>query len=232
MLDRGLFLSLQAIHRQLAAMPQDLYLIRLIHHATRRAFPGERLWTATQLAKDSTVRFLRLRNREGCDIYIQPYATDWNAGYILLDLDHGDPAALERMRANGHEPCVVLQTSPGRLQAWIQISASPLEPAVATAIARQLASAYGGDRASADGRHLGRLAGFTNQKPARRTLAGYAPVGEGRRHPGWFGAASRRSAAGGTSLGGAAPADLQRRLELAGRWYHRLAGTPPLLSAS
>lgn len=175
MLDRGLFLSLQAIRRQLAAMPQDLYLIRLIHHATRRAFPGERLWTATQLVKESTVRFLRLRNREGCDIYIQPYATDWNAGYILLDLDHGDPAALERMRANGHEPCVVLQTSPGRLQAWIQISASPLEPAVATAIARQLASAYGGDRASADGRHLGRLAGFTNQKPARLQHNGYAP---------------------------------------------------------
>ena len=47
MLDRGLFLSLQAIRRQLAAMPQELYLIRLIHHATRRAFPGERLWTAT-----------------------------------------------------------------------------------------------------------------------------------------------------------------------------------------
>jgi hypothetical protein len=47
MLDRGLFLTLQAIRRQLAAMPYDLYLVRLIHHATRRAFPGERLWTAT-----------------------------------------------------------------------------------------------------------------------------------------------------------------------------------------
>ena len=46
MLDRGFFLTLQAISRQLAAMPYDLYLIRLIHHATRRAFPGERLWTA------------------------------------------------------------------------------------------------------------------------------------------------------------------------------------------
>jgi hypothetical protein len=28
--------------------PQDLYLVRLIHHATRTAFPGERLWTAAQ----------------------------------------------------------------------------------------------------------------------------------------------------------------------------------------
>ena len=49
MFDRGLYISLQAIRRQLAAMPQDLYLVRLIHYATRRAFPGERLWTATQL---------------------------------------------------------------------------------------------------------------------------------------------------------------------------------------
>lgn len=173
--DRGLSLSLPAIRRQLAAMPHDLYLVRLIHHATRRAFPGERLWTAAQLIKESTVRFLRIRNREGCDVYLQPYAENLNAGYILLDLDHAHPAALELMWANGHEPCVVLQTSPGHLQAWIRVSSAPLEPAVATAIARQLAHAYRGDSASADWRHLGRLAGFTNQKPLRCQLNGYAP---------------------------------------------------------
>ena len=32
-----------------------------------------------------------------------------------------------------------------------------------------------GDLASTDWRHLGRLAGFTNQKPQRRTPGGYAP---------------------------------------------------------
>ena len=135
MFDRGLFLSLYAIRRQLAAMPHDLYLVRLIHHATRMAFPGERLWTAAQLGQESTVRFLRMRNREGCDVYLQPYAEDRNSGYILLDLDHTDAATLERMRVNGHQPCVVLQTSPGHLQAWIQVSAVCLEPATATTIA-------------------------------------------------------------------------------------------------
>jgi hypothetical protein len=175
MFDRGLFLSLRGIRRQLAAMPHDLYLVRLIHDATRTAFPGERLWTAAQLGQESTVRFLRIRNREGCDVYVQPYADNRNAGYILLDLDHPDAATLERMRANGHQPCVVLQTSPGHLQAWIQVSAVCLEPAVATAIARQLAHTYRGDLASADWRHLGRLAGFTNQKPLRRQNNGYAP---------------------------------------------------------
>jgi len=175
MFDRGLFLSSHAIRRQLAAMPQDLYLVRLIHHATRRAFPGERLWTAAQLGQLSTVQFLRIRNREGCDVYIQPYAENRNAGYILLDLDRGNATTLERMHGNGHQPCVVLQTSPGHLQVWIQVSAVCLEPATASAIARQLALTYGGDLASADWRHLGRLAGFTNQKPLRRQSNGYAP---------------------------------------------------------
>jgi hypothetical protein len=69
---------------------------------------------------------------------------------------------------------VVLQTSPGHLQAWIRVSTFPLEPAAATAIGKHLACAYQGDLASTDWRHLGRLAGFTNQKPQRRT-DGYAP---------------------------------------------------------
>jgi hypothetical protein len=173
--DRGFFLTWQAIRRQLAAMPNDLYLVRLIHNLTNRPFPGERLWTAAQLAGAATIRFLRARNCEGCDIYMQPYAGDQNAGYILVDLDRADPTAMELMRAHGHGPCVVVQTSPGHLQAWIHLSSSPLEPTLATAAGRHLAHLYGGDRASTDWRHLGRLAGFTNQKPARRTPDRYAP---------------------------------------------------------
>jgi hypothetical protein len=175
MRDLGLVLTVQAIRRQLATMPCELYLIRLIHHATKRPFPGERLWTASQLTNLATVRFLRARNREGCDVYIHPYAEDRNAGYILIDLDEADPVVLCVMRANGHEPCVVLQTSPGHWQAWVHVSSTPLEPALATAVGRHLAHLYGGDRASTDWRHLGRLAGFTNQKPHRRFASGYSP---------------------------------------------------------
>ena len=173
--NRGFFLTWQAVRSHLAAMPNELYLVRLIHNQTGRPFPGERLWTATQLVGAATIRFLRVRNCEGCDVYIQPYAGNQNAGYILVDLDRADPTAVELMRANGHDPCVVVQTSPGHLQAWIRLSSSPLEPAVATAAGRHLAHLYGGDRASTDWRHLGRLAGFTNQKPARRTPDRYAP---------------------------------------------------------
>jgi hypothetical protein len=156
-------------------MPNELYLIRLIHQRTGRPFPGERLWTAAQVLREATLRFLRVRNSEGCDIYIQPFASDQNAGYILVDLDRADGTMVELMRANGHDPCVVLQTSPGHLQAWIRLSASGLEPALATAAGKHLAHIYGGDLASTDWRHLGRLAGFTNQKPIRRTRDHYAP---------------------------------------------------------
>jgi hypothetical protein len=156
-------------------MPNELYLVRLIHQQTGRPFPGERLWTAAQLAGAATIRFLRARNCEGCDVYIHPYAGNQNAGYILVDLDRADPTIIDLMRANGHDPCVVVQTSPGHLQAWIRLSSSPLEPAVATAAGRHLARLYAGDWASTDWRHLGRLAGFTNQKPARRTVDRYAP---------------------------------------------------------
>jgi len=80
------------------------------------------------------------------------------------------------MRIHGHEPCVVLETSPRHLQAWLRVSTAPLEPAVATTLGRLLAERYGGDRASADWRHLGRLAGFSNLKPVTCALTGLAPM--------------------------------------------------------
>lgn len=156
-------------------MPCYRYLIRLIHHGSRKAFPGGRLWTAGQLADEGTVRFLRARNRDGYDVYFRPFVPDRNAGYILVDLDFCKPIIVDRMIANGHEPCVVTETSPGRLQAWVRVSMEPLSLTPATTIARQLAHLYHADRASAEGLHLGRLAGFTNQKPQRRLDSGWAP---------------------------------------------------------
>lgn len=173
--DRGFFLTWHAVRRQLAAMPNDFYFVSMIHRLTRKPCPGERIWDAGLLMRGSVVRFLRARNLQGHDIYLLPYAEHGNAGYILLDLDHATPEVLPLMRSNGHEPCVMLQTSPGHLQAWIRVSTTPLEPAVATSVSKQLAHTYGGDLASTGWRHLGRLAGFTNQKPARCTPLGSAP---------------------------------------------------------
>jgi hypothetical protein len=166
---------MQAIRRQLAGMPNDFYFIRLIHGSTHRPAPGERLWTAGDLTRGTVVRFLRARNHAGFNVYLLPYGGHGNAGYIFLDLDQASPRLLDAMRAHGHEPCVVLETSPGHLQAWVRVSITCLEPKLATALGRQLAQAYGADLASTDWRHLGRLAGFTNQKPQHRTLSASPP---------------------------------------------------------
>jgi hypothetical protein len=173
--NRGLLLSMQSVARQIAAMPCDRYLVRLIHHHNRKALPGQRLWTAAQLGSEPIVRFLRGRNRDGYDVYFHPFASEGNAGYILVDLDQAQPTVFDTMWANGHEPCTFIETSPGRFQAWIRVSSHWLPAEVATVIARQLAQQYHGDRASADWRHLGRLAGLTNQKPQRRLPSGWPP---------------------------------------------------------
>lgn len=175
MTDDGVMLTTQAIRRQLAAMPHPLYRILLINSWAGRSVPAERVWTASQLLDPGTIAFLRVRNRDGCDVYMQPFAWHQNAGYILVDLDHPRAQVVACMRRNGHHPCLVLQTSPGRLQAWIHVSLAALEPCVATTVARQLARDYGGDPASADWRHVGRLAGFTNRKPMRCERYGYGP---------------------------------------------------------
>lgn len=173
MFDLALFVTCQAINRQLMAMPNEFYLIRLIHSVRRRPDPEKRLWTAQDLARASVVRSMRERNELGFNVYFWPYAEGCNAGYIFLDLDEARPQVLEDMRTHGHEPCVVLQSSPGHLQAWVRVSTTPLEPVLATTLGRLLAERYGGDRASTDWHHLGRLAGFANRKPARCAVRGF-----------------------------------------------------------
>jgi len=173
--DRGLGVSVAVLHRQITAMPCGLYEVRLIHSGSHRPYPGVRRWTASQLSDPATVRFLRIRNREGYDVYFRPYVDDHNAGYILLDLDRPLPGTLAALRTQGHEPGVVVETSPGRMQAWIRVVSEPLPPALATRVAKHLARLYAADLATADWRHVGRLAGFTNRKLQRCQGNGLPP---------------------------------------------------------
>jgi hypothetical protein len=173
--DRGFQMTAIALGRQIFALPCSLYEVLLIHSGSRKPYPGTRLWSASQLLNPATVRFLRIRNREGYDVYFRPYASDNNAGYILLDLDRPAPGMLASLWAQGHEPSIVVETSPGRLQAWIRVSRQPLPPPLATRLSRTLAQLYAADPASADWRHVGRLVAFTNRKPQRRQSDGLSP---------------------------------------------------------
>lgn len=169
----GLALTLAAIRAQLAAIFWPRYELRLID-AQRRQCVATRYWTATQLLDRDTVGFLRARNQAGCDVYFRPHAASQNAGYVLLDFDDG-PCPLAAMRVAGHTPCLVVETSPGHQQAWVRVTSRSVMPAWATAVARWMARQYGADPASAEWRHLGRLAGFTNRKPARLQPNGLPP---------------------------------------------------------
>jgi len=116
-----------------------------------------REWTPAQV--ETAVPWLKRMNAQGRDIYIRPSGS---SGLYLID---DVPAAtVERMRAEGYTPAVVVETSPGNLQAWVRVSDTPLSKEEGTAVARELAERYGGDLSSANWRHMGRLAGFSNQK--------------------------------------------------------------------
>jgi RepB DNA-primase from phage plasmid len=78
------------------------------------------------------------------------------------------------MKVEGFEPAVVVETSPNNCQAWLN-HGQVLEATRSTCAAKQLAERFGGDPSSADWRHFGRLAGFTNPKPERQLSSGMRP---------------------------------------------------------
>ncbi|OZB74548.1 MAG: DNA topoisomerase [Thiomonas sp. 14-64-326] len=117
-----------------------------------------RKWSRSELER--SVPWLKRMNARGNDIYVRP---DGDHGLVLVDDLKAE--ALERMQREGYAPAALLETSPGNFQAWVKLSEAPLSVAVRTRAAQELAQHYGGDLNNADGRHFGRLAGFTNRKP-------------------------------------------------------------------
>jgi hypothetical protein len=116
-----------------------------------------------------SLSWLRLKNSEGRHIYIRP------AGEHCLSLiDDISSAIVDRLKSEGFAPAVVLETSPGNFQAWLN-HGQILPKHLSTLAARVLASRFGGDLASADWRHFGRLAGFTNRKDKYRKPDGTFP---------------------------------------------------------
>jgi hypothetical protein len=110
-----------------------------------------------------------LKNAEGRHIYIRP------AGEHALSLiDDANIQVIKRLKSEGFAPAVVVETSPGNFQAWLH-HGEILPKRLSTLSARLLASRFGGDLASADWRHYGRLAGFTNRKDKYRRADGTFP---------------------------------------------------------
>ena len=78
------------------------------------------------------------------------------------------------MTKAGFGPALVVETSPRNFRGLAQ-SRENFDRDMSTLAAKELAKRFGGDLSSADWRHFGRLAGFTNRKPERLLPNGLAP---------------------------------------------------------
>lgn len=129
-----------------------------------------RTWSKEEVLK--SLPWLKRENAKGADIYIRPGGADSQGIVLVDDLSAGQ---VERMKAAGFPPAVLVETSPQNHQAWVRLSQYPLSPQVASLASKALAKQYDGDPNSADWRHFGRLAGFTNRKPEHVSEAGSCP---------------------------------------------------------
>jgi hypothetical protein len=148
--------SLEAIQKQINALGVECFEVGIRDAKTGQMMNRE--WNRAELEK--AVPWLKRMNAKGNDVYIRPAGEH---GLVLVD--DLKPQALERMKADGFTPAAIIETSPGNYQAWVKLSEAPLSADVRREAAKALATRYGGDPNSADSRHYGRLAGFTNQKP-------------------------------------------------------------------
>lgn len=126
-----------------------------------------RTWDGETLLR--SIPWLKHQNRDGRNIYIRPQGE-----HNLSLVDDLSADRVRQMKAAGFAPALVVQTSPGNFQAWLKHPA-PLPKELSTAVARELATNFGGDRGAADWRHFGRLAGFTNRKEKYKAANGLYP---------------------------------------------------------
>src|ERR1700689_96102 len=124
-------------------------------------------WGAKQVLK--SLLWLRRENLNRGHIYVRPAGAH---GLSLVDGLKADTVV--RMKADGFAPAAVVETSPGNFQAWLK-HGEVLDEVASTRAAKLLAERYCGDPGSADWRHFGRLAGFTNPKPSRRLASRLQP---------------------------------------------------------
>ena len=158
--------TLTAVCCQIKAMGVNHFEVGIFSTKAEKMLP--RRYTTAALIH--SVGFLKHHNYHSSHIYIRP---EGSQGLILVDdLSINE---LNRMERDGILLACIIETSPFNYQAWLKVSHSPIDPALATGIAQVVAKRYHADYNSADYRHYGRLAGFTNRKPEHVNEQGIFP---------------------------------------------------------
>lgn len=158
----------QAVRQQLKAMGCDTYQIGIVS-----ADKDGKSWHLHNKTADEVmaeIPNLKRLNAQGKHIFIQPAEND----HKLILVDDVSFDDIENMAKKGHKPALTVETSPDNYQAWVKSSESLTGHERAT-MAKFLARKYDADPNSAQERHYGRLAGFTNQKAEHQNSQGRQP---------------------------------------------------------
>ena len=163
-------LTAEAIRQTIHVLPARQYEIRLIHHAKDGGPVIKRHFTRSQLLK--SVKFLRLKNREGYHVFFRPDALH----FVFVDDVCEDD--IDAMMADGIRPVLVYETSKGLHHSWFQIANRPEQVTEyeAREAQRILAERYSGDEGATGRKQLGRLPGFRNVKPMYEDANGGHPL--------------------------------------------------------
>lgn len=175
--------ALRAIQLQLKAMDADVYElgVRIPKEQTGKKYDDMLLrsgktkdgptvgLTVGEVLDESRLNWLARENTKGNHIYIRPFGPS-----RLTLIDDLNSENLQKLTMTGYTPSCVIETSPGNFQAWLKHD-KVLSAEEGTIAARILAEKFGGDPNSADWRHFGRLAGYTNPKEKYRQSNGRFP---------------------------------------------------------
>jgi hypothetical protein len=135
----------------------------------------QRITSAQKAASPEFQAWLRYKNANGSDIYIgmNPLKKDAatrtkeeieSIRHVYLDLDHGDPEALEAIENSSvvPKPNYVLNSSPEKHQVVWKVEGMNLEEA--EGLLHAMAHEFGGDPAATDATRVLRVPGFANKK--------------------------------------------------------------------
>lgn len=154
------------VRKQLFAMGCELFEIGILRPDGLMLLRTR--WSAKEI--DAALGWLRRENARGAHVFIRPHGT-----HALSLVDDLSAEAIAQMTNGGFQPAVIVETSSGNFQVWLNHGRILFNRTFSTHAAKELARRFRGDPSSADWRHFGRLAGFTNQKPKRRLQTGLPP---------------------------------------------------------
>jgi hypothetical protein len=154
------------VSSQLTAMRCNQFEIKMSNQYGQMI---NRIWTIQKVLNIKTLAFLRYENVGNTDIYIKP-AFDTNQGIILIDNLRLDK--LKKIKEEGLEPAVVIETSPRNYQAWIRLTDDSLNQEIITEVNKLIAQQF---THQFKNWNYGRLAGFTNRKSNCRRIDGKYP---------------------------------------------------------